>query len=483
MIVLIGCVSISSKAAALQPATEVKFEGDHYHYKTASKGYYTVLLSRKSGQYTHWYTLEKNEYRSKNLNVNRDVSTLSEYEMGKVTLYVICHPAEKTYNISDGITPYKKDKTCKIAASEVADVNKRMPKVTGVKVAPATDIEHEDMYKVSWKADGARHWVYVTTSYGAYAGVKSKGTTSIYINMTPYVREIQIRTISTDLSTTADSEIVTVYAPAVDADKLYNLGSYTIDLTNGPVTVNDTKCPIALCGILNYTNYKITEETDEYALVNVDLDNDNTMDISVYETDNLTKFSLLPTNSIKDQITLVIGEKGKKECIANERKYYSYLTFLVPKAAAPATPNPGTGTTVNGKPIDAASISQIVTVNGITYIIDVNNKATAIKINTKKKAVLNKVTANGTTYPVVAIADNACKNNKKIKALSIGSNVTSIGKDAFKGCKKLKKITIKANRSLTVGKGAFKKIGKKATIRIKGIKGKARKKLIKSIKS
>lgn len=58
-----------------------------------------------------------------------------------------------------------------------------------------------------------------------------------------------------------------------------------------------------------------------------------------------------------------------------------------------------------------------------------------------------------------------------------------IGRDAFKGCKKLKKITIKANKSLKIGKGAFKKIGKKATIKITGVKGKAKKKLVKSIKS
>ena len=117
----------------------------------------------------------------------------------------------------------------------------------------------------------------------------------------------------------------------------------------------------------------------------------------------------------------------------------------------------------------------------ITYIIDVNNKATAVKIASKKKASLNRVTANGTTYQVVAIADAACKNNKKITTVTIGSNVTSIGKDAFRGCKKLKKVTINANKSLKIGKGAFKKIGKKATIKVKGIKGKARKKLIKSI--
>ncbi len=70
------------------------------------------------------------------------------------------------------------------------------------------------------------------------------------------------------------------------------------------------------------------------------------------------------------------------------------------------------------------------------------------------------------------IEAKACKGNSKIKALSLGKNVKAIGKEAFYGCKKLKSVAINANKSLKVGKGAFKKLSKGASIKIKGVKTK-----------
>ena len=122
------------------------------------------------------------------------------------------------------------------------------------------------------------------------------------------------------------------------------------------------------------------------------------------------------------------------------------------------------------------------TVNGITYTIDNDSNATAIKFGDIKKASINKVTINGVTYPVVAISDGACMNNKVIKKLTLGANVKTIGKNAFKGCKKLKKITIKANKKLKVGKNAFKKLPKKATITVKSVKGNVKTKVMKALK-
>ena len=44
------------------------------------------------------------------------------------------------------------------------------------------------------------------------------------------------------------------------------------------------------------------------------------------------------------------------------------------------------------------------------------------------------------------------------------------------------KITIKANKSLKVGKNAFIKLHKKAVIKVKGVNGNAKKKIVKAIK-
>ena len=92
------------------------------------------------------------------------------------------------------------------------------------------------------------------------------------------------------------------------------------------------------------------------------------------------------------------------------------------------------------------------------------------KIGAVKKASISNVTTDGVTYPVKSIADNACKGNKKIKKLKIADSVESIGKKAFYNCKKLKTVTIKANKSLKIKKNAFNKLAKESTITIKGAK-------------
>ena len=140
-----------------------------------------------------------------------------------------------------------------------------------------------------------------------------------------------------------------------------------------------------------------------------------------------------------------------------------------PAAGAPAA-NPA-----------VASSGNVFVVNGITYSIGADGCATVTKIGSVKKASINTVNIGGAVYPVTQIAASACKGNKKITSVSIGSNVKLIGKKAFYGSKRLKKVSIKANGSLKVEKEAFKKLGKKATITLKGVKGKTRKKIVKSI--
>ena len=130
---------------------------------------------------------------------------------------------------------------------------------------------------------------------------------------------------------------------------------------------------------------------------------------------------------------------------------------------------------------EPVKVPSTVVVNGVIYNLGADGTATVIYISDVKKASINTVAANGRNYSVIRIEENACKGNKKIKSLKIGSNVQSIGKKAFYGCRKLKKVSIKANKSLKVEKDAFKKIGKHATVTLKGVKGKTRKKIAKSI--
>ncbi len=109
----------------------------------------------------------------------------------------------------------------------------------------------------------------------------------------------------------------------------------------------------------------------------------------------------------------------------------------------------------------------------VTYVKPVNKRKTKVSIPAAVKI-------EGITYKVTAIANNAFKNNKKIKKLTIGKNVSKIGKKAFYGCKKLKNITIKTTKltSKKVGAKAFTGIKTKATIKVPKKKYNAYKKLL-----
>ena len=123
----------------------------------------------------------------------------------------------------------------------------------------------------------------------------------------------------------------------------------------------------------------------------------------------------------------------------------------------------------------------VFTEGDITYQIYADKTAVVTKIDAKGKVTIDSVAKAGITYPVTEILANAAKGNKKITSLVIGKNVKKVGKKAFYGCKKLKKVTINANKALKLEKGAFSKIHKNAKIVLKGVKGKTKKKLIKAI--
>ncbi len=61
----------------------------------------------------------------------------------------------------------------------------------------------------------------------------------------------------------------------------------------------------------------------------------------------------------------------------------------------------------------------------------------------------------------------------------MNKNITSIGENAFIGCKKLKTIIIKSTKLKSVGKNAFKGIKSKANIKVPSSKLKDYKKRLK----
>jgi len=84
----------------------------------------------------------------------------------------------------------------------------------------------------------------------------------------------------------------------------------------------------------------------------------------------------------------------------------------------------------------------------------------------KKIQIPDQVKINGVSYKVISVAKSAFSNNKKAVSATVGKNVKKIGKDAFWGCKKLKKIFIKTKKLKRVGKNAFRGIARSAQIKV-----------------
>ena len=120
---------------------------------------------------------------------------------------------------------------------------------------------------------------------------------------------------------------------------------------------------------------------------------------------------------------------------------------------------------------------EVIAVKGNTvcveYTENTNPKASVIRIPATIEA------ADGTICKVTSVAGSAFRKNKKIKKVFVGSNVETIGANAFYGCKSLKKLTVKTTRltSKGLGKKAWKGIQAKASVRVPAGKQKTYQKL------
>ena len=110
--------------------------------------------------------------------------------------------------------------------------------------------------------------------------------------------------------------------------------------------------------------------------------------------------------------------------------------------------------------------------NGNKYMVTSASKKTpTIKYTgssdkTKKRVIIPKtVTIDGVEYKVTSIGKKAFRNNKSLKEVVIGKNITKIETKAFYGCKNLRRVTFKTTTlsKKSVGKNAFGKINNRAS--------------------
>lgn len=100
------------------------------------------------------------------------------------------------------------------------------------------------------------------------------------------------------------------------------------------------------------------------------------------------------------------------------------------------------------------------------------HKTTAKGKKVRNLKISDTVKIKEKIYKITKIADGALRNQKKVQTLTIGKNINSIGKNAFKGCKNLKNIVVKSKKLKKIGKNAFQNV--KKAVYVKVPKGKAK---------
>lgn len=90
-------------------------------------------------------------------------------------------------------------------------------------------------------------------------------------------------------------------------------------------------------------------------------------------------------------------------------------------------------------------------------------KIIGVEKSIKKIVIPDTIMVGGYELMVTSIGKKAWKGDKKITSLTIGKNIENIEKQAFYQCKNLKKVKVKSNKITGVGTSAWKKISKKVS--------------------
>ena len=137
----------------------------------------------------------------------------------------------------------------------------------------------------------------------------------------------------------------------------------------------------------------------------------------------------------------------------------------------PAAPYMGTGDMILYAYWIPASGTKLTGSDGASYSVGANGTVTYNAPKNKKKVksatIPDIVTIGGYPYKVTEIAANAFSGAAKLKTVTIGSNIRTIGAKAFFKTPMLKKVTIKSAFITSIGSKAFQKAGSKSYKKLK----------------
>lgn len=87
------------------------------------------------------------------------------------------------------------------------------------------------------------------------------------------------------------------------------------------------------------------------------------------------------------------------------------------------------------------------------------------------------------TFKVTEVGSSIMKGNTKLTKVVLGKNVTTIGKQAFMGCKKLTAVQLKGKAPSSIKQKAFKNTSPKLVVTAKKLTKKQKAALFKKLKS
>ncbi len=303
------------------------------------------------------------------------------------------------------------------------------------------------------------------------------------------------------------------------AEGVLDLGTLSIDVSKGETVIvlkdadEDSAYDSSWWAFIDPERYGLNDAPqiatnelgDEF-----DLDNNGAMDVSAEYNDSKVTFKKLKTCSCENK-EFVLSSSAQKKFKNIGKPYFRSWKFIIveekpeekpedkkpeekPEDKKPEDKKPQQEQVVtpDEKPAtveaNAHTVGEQITIDGAIYqITDLtagNESIMYVKpedTGIKSAIIPDTVNIDGEDYKVTDIEDNAFKGCKKLKKVTIGENVLRIGTKAFYKCKKLKKITIKTS-ALTkdsVDKGAFKGINENAKVKVPKKKVKAYRKIFK----
>ena len=192
----------------------------------------------------------------------------------------------------------------------------------------------------------------------------------------------------------------------------------------------------------------------------------------IYIPDSLTVFDndncFGQNNGSDNDATKITFHVSNRNQVARNYLLRTGITSkMITASMDSSTGDSGDGTNIPRKVVDhTLKTGANVVVNHNRYVVtDARSNQVAYvrpaSQQAKKITVPSTITAAGEVYKVSSIKKSAFKKCKKVKTITIGSNVRSIGNYAFKGTKSLRKIVVKTSllSKKTVKKHAFSGAG------------------------